>query len=98
MAGGVGVYQYLMMDNDSKKEITTEQEVPNSDVKNQESNPVLELENNGIEIQGGGGGSLTICGDKCGDGICQSTVSDCKEGSPNCVCIESKNDCPQDCK
>ena len=44
------------------------------------------------------GGSLTVCLDKCGDGICQKTVSVCEGGNLNCVCVETQADCPQDCK
>lgn len=43
-------------------------------------------------------GVFSICLDKCGDGICQDTASDCKEGDFNCVCLETKAECSQDCK
>lgn len=41
--------------------------------------------------------SLTVCLDKCGDGVCQSAGIICEENL-NCICAETKLDCPQDCK
>lgn len=38
---------------------------------------------------------LMVCQDKCGDGTCQQFVV-CS--GTNCVCTETKADCPQDCK
>ena len=43
-----------------------------------------------------GQGSLNICLDKCGDGICQKEDKDCAGGT--CVCAEAHEDCPEDCK
>ncbi len=43
------------------------------------------------------GGGLTVCLDKCGDGICQKSDPDCKD-SMNCICPETPQECPQDCK
>lgn len=40
---------------------------------------------------------LTICADKCGDGVCQASDPECKNNM-NCVCAETKADCPSDCK
>jgi hypothetical protein len=53
-----------------------------------------------IEAQGGNDpGSLSICSDKCGDGICQRTDTDCGgEDNPNCTCLETAQECPQDCE
>lgn len=86
------MYQY------SAEQKAEEQNTVTDTNQNSQPEPEVKLENTGIEIQGGGGGSLTICADKCGDNICQSTVPECKAGSPNCICVETKNDCPQDCK
>ncbi len=43
-------------------------------------------------------GSLLICSDQCGDGICQKTDPNCKNGNLNCICPETKDNCSQDCK
>ena len=39
---------------------------------------------------------LTVCADKCGDGICQPAGTICQD-SLNCVCAETRADCPSDC-
>ena len=52
-------------------------------------------ENSKVEIQPRPG--LIICADKCGDGICQPAVTIC-EDNLNCICAETKVDCPGDCK
>lgn len=50
------------------------------------------------KIEGGdSGGFLTICADKCGDGVCQETDADC-DNNLNCICQETSQECPQDCK
>lgn len=41
-------------------------------------------------------GSLSICMDKCGDGICQISNEDC--GEIDCICLETPQDCPKDCQ
>lgn len=40
---------------------------------------------------------LFICVDKCGDNICQASDPECKNNM-NCVCLETKEECPKDCK
>ncbi|TSC94499.1 MAG: hypothetical protein CEN87_468 [Parcubacteria group bacterium Licking1014_1] len=40
---------------------------------------------------------LFICADKCGDGLCQTSDPECKDNM-NCVCPETKEECPEDCK
>ncbi len=45
-----------------------------------------------------GGGFLTVCLDKCGDGICQTADPNCKEGNSTCICAETKEECSKDCK
>lgn len=42
--------------------------------------------------------TFSICRDSCGDGFCQLTDPDCGKGEQNCICIENKTECPQDCK
>lgn len=56
-----------------------------------------------VEAKGSGAGSLivtlkSVCFNKCGDGICQAQDLACKPGDPNCICPETKTECPQDCK
>lgn len=52
----------------------------------------------GTEAQQGGG-TLTVCVDKCGDGICQKTDPNCDvNNNLNCPCPETLQECPQDCK
>jgi len=41
-------------------------------------------------------GFLTVCADKCGDGICQPAGT-CND-KLDCVCVENTTECPQDCK
>jgi hypothetical protein len=57
----------------------------------------------GIEIEAeaegeNSGGTLTMCLDECGNGICQVTDTDCIKNNTNCVCAENSQECPQDCK
>jgi len=40
---------------------------------------------------------LTVCVEKCGDGICQPAGTACNDNL-NCTCAETREDCPQDCK
>jgi hypothetical protein len=54
-----------------------------------------------VQIQtenGGESGGLIVCVDKCGDNVCQKTDPSCQPNSMNCVCPETSQDCPQDCK
>ena len=62
----------------------------------QDNLPAIELEPSGIQLEGENSGSLTVCADKCGDGVCQET-DNCNDNF-NCTCLESKSACPQDCK
>lgn len=49
-----------------------------------------------VEIETVQEGGLLVCADKCGDGICQESKNKCD--SLNCICLEDKQECPQDCK
>lgn len=40
---------------------------------------------------------LFICLDKCGDGVCQTADLLCTD-KLNCPCVESRDNCPSDCK
>lgn len=57
--------------------------------------PSVNLGNPQIEIQPQPG--LTVCVDQCGDGICQPAGTIC-DNDLNCICAETKADCPGDCK
>lgn len=58
--------------------------------------PQLQIEQGDIEVQAqNGGGSLTVCLDKCGNNVCEKT-EECTDGL-NCVCPETPEECPQDC-
>lgn len=50
--------------------------------------------NNNLRGEEQKGGGLFICADECGDGICQTDV--CTDNF-NCPCLETPEDCPQDC-
>ncbi|MBI3337528.1 MAG: hypothetical protein HY005_02810 [Candidatus Staskawiczbacteria bacterium] len=67
-------------------------------IQNNESQAKIETPNENTQNQPEPRGFLTICSDKCGDGICQSDSAICKDNDINCVCAETKTDCPQDCK
>lgn len=68
-------------------------ETPSSD---QEQSP-LSLEGVEVETQQEEQSGFSICVEQCGDGICQPVGTICKD-SLNCVCAETKEDCPSDCK
>lgn len=84
---GAGVYQYMSSKNTAMQDISQ----PNSSEQKEDTMPSIELEGN---FQGG----LSICSDKCGDGICQKTDVKCEGGNLNCICTEDAKECPQDCK
>lgn len=42
-------------------------------------------------------GGLSVCVDECGNGVCQKTDPECKDNM-NCICSETPQECPQDCK
>lgn len=78
--------------NNQKIEVTPQQQ-PTS------NQPEVKVEHPEVKAQGSlGGGILTICELKCGDGICETEQNVCKNGVPCGVCAETKADCPQDCK
>lgn len=91
---GIAAYRYLIVDRvnvqNSVSGTETEMQASDQDSGNPLENSVPELK---IEPEPG----LFICVDKCGDGICQTSDPECKD-SMNCVCPESQQECPQDCK
>jgi flagellar basal body-associated protein FliL len=59
--------------------------------------PQIEIEAEGVANGSNNGGMLTVCVEKCGDGVCQETNEKC-QNSLNCACPETSDKCPQDCK
>lgn len=60
----------------------------------------VQVQVGGVGAQGtNGGGTLSVCIDKCGDGICEKTDPNCSaDNNLNCICPETPQECPQDCK
>ena len=86
-----------------------ENSTDNSKIENLEQNSVQEFTapavetpttQNPSELQGEYvEQSLSVCVDKCGDNICQTTDPNCNlDTRLNCLCLENKQECPQDCK
>jgi len=67
----------------------------------QETNESSQVQSEtGIRVEAqaeNGGGTLFMCEDKCGDGVCQADDPNCAQ-TGSCVCAETADDCPQDCK
>ena len=68
--------------------------------ESQQNSPDIELELGDAQVEGGAGsGGLIICSDRCGDNVCQTEDPECPgENSLNCVCLETPEECPQDCE
>lgn len=91
-------YKYYANINSNKE---PDQNLPETSLQNnaeatEKQTDVKEPESN-IEVITGNGGGLTVCSDKCGDGVCQKIVPDCKDNKLNCICQEDYAECPQDC-
>lgn len=71
--------------------------IENSAVPSASPNPSTNISVE-VKTDGNNSGGLLICADQCGDGICQEKDLSCKEGNLNCICPETKDDCPKDCK
>lgn len=100
LLGGVGFLAYQYAASNLAQENIPSQ---NTSENGQPSNSQAPQENESADDFGaqveyiGEPGGLTICSDKCGDGICQ-VESEKKCANLNCVCQEDKQECPQDCK
>lgn len=98
LAGGLAFYQYFVMKTnvqDSSK--SAKVEIPAEQKNIFDADPQsVNVEIMPKEINSGG--ALTVCSDKCGDGICQKTDPSCKNKDLNCTCPETAQECPQDCK
>jgi len=91
---GLGTYFYLASSGIKVKNAT-------GGVQTQGNNAApVQIEVGGVKAGGESGqGLLSVCMDKCGDDVCQKTDPNCGEGGNlNCVCPETPQDCPQDCK
>jgi len=83
--GGVSTEEQKNQENSSK------------DNNTDDSTPQVEIKAEGITGDPSNGGMLIVCVDKCGDGVCQPAGTACVD-SLNCICAETKADCPGDCK
>jgi len=71
----------------------------NEQNQTQENNNLPQIQAE-IKTEGNTGiGSLTVCLDQCGNGVCQKSDTNCeKNDGSNCICAETPQECPQDCK
>ncbi len=82
----------LKTQGEQTQEIQQNSSLQNIVPQNQDSSVSIKAEGQN------GGGTLTVCLDKCGDGICQTVDKNCTGDSFSCVCKETKEECPKDCK
>lgn len=101
---GFGIYTFYLPANKNPEKITDDksgQDLPSQQVNVDNSvkpNPVVSLPG-GVEVGGSGVGKLTICSDRCGDGVCQAIADPkCSSDEFECICLETKPECPADCK
>ncbi|MDP3882481.1 MAG: hypothetical protein Q8Q48_00280 [Candidatus Staskawiczbacteria bacterium] len=97
---GVAVFKYLMVDlPETAQDANKVENIENTE--NQELPPPENTENNSnvpqVQVEGVGGGDFMICIDQCGDNVCQPAGTVCPD-SLNCICAETPEECPQDCK
>ena len=88
----IGVYYYQM-----SLPVSPGQDTSPSPSPSVSSSTSVILESSGITVEGEGSGGLVACRDLCDDGICQKTDPQCKYDL-NCICAETPQDCPADCK
>jgi len=93
----IGLFAYKYISNNSSPEI---QNTAGGVQTNDQESPQVQIGPDDIQVQtGSSGGSLSVCLDECGNGICQQADNDCSmNDSMNCVCPESAQDCPNDCQ
>ena len=102
LVGSLAFWQYSVIktevwyDNEGAKTEIKEEQKNLSEATSQNDNMDTAAEENKLEGNNGGG-TFTVCLDKCGDGICQKPDPNCKNDL-NCVCPETKTDCSEDCK
>ncbi len=101
---GFGLYKFYFSTNRNQEKINTdnkEQALPPQQINADDSvKPNIKTNlPSGVKAQGSGQGTLMICSDRCGDGVCQAVADPkCPSGDFECVCLETKSDCPVDCK
>ena len=102
---GIWIYRYLSaggakIENSAGGVQTQAPATEQNSNQNNNSPPQVQIPAGGVQSQGeNGGGTLSVCLDKCGDGICQKTDPNCgKDNNLNCICPETPQECPQDCK
>ena len=103
---GFIVYQYMFFPAGKVQNLTggEQTEEKSNDVSGDQGKPIIDAPQ--VQIQAGdvqaqgdsGGGTFSICLDKCEDGICQKIDSNCGEDDISCICPETPQECPQDCK
>ena len=105
LLAGFGAYKYMsnhvVKVQDSVGGAQTEQRAGNASGQDNSSANVqqIQIQAGGVQAEGSGTGTLSVCVDNCGDGICQKTDPACgKDNNLNCVCPETPQDCPKDCK
>jgi hypothetical protein len=102
LLGGFVIYQYMIgpaakVQNVTGGAQTGEKSSPSPTI----SAPQVQTPVGGAQTQGSNdtAGTFSVCSDKCGDGVCQKTDPNCgKNNNLNCTCLETPQECPQDCK
>ena len=98
LIGGFLLYQYSSDTESNLQNSTGGAQTEQSQDQNIQTPDVqLEAQDDGGSVQGNGDGVLTVCSDKCDDGACQKGDIYCTDNL-NCVCPETPESCPQDCK
>lgn len=94
---GCFVYKYLVNLGSSVENSIGGTNTENIQQLDQGTGDNIQVTPDGIQADGtNGGGTLTVCSDKCGDGVCQTSDPECND--LNCTCVEDPQECPQDCK
>lgn len=94
LSAGFFVFKYSKEIKKSPQDSVLQENLEKEE-QSEEEQPSIDTESLQIETEQQTG--LFICADKCGDGVCQASDSECKNNM-NCVCLETKEECPQDCK
>jgi len=98
----VGFFVFKYMVNGANVEnsaggLSVESQIIEEENNIQEETPAVQVEGVGVEVAEGDGDGLTICLEKCGDGVCQEAGTICPD-KLNCICAETPQECPSDCK
>jgi len=94
---GIGIFRYISKSGievqDSAGGIKTEA------LGTDNNTSQLQIQAGDVQVEGNnGGGTLTVCADECGDGVCQKDNICDVNNNLNCICSETPQECPQDCK